>query len=73
MTRSDLLSQLEQLVEAAPGSLQGPEELAALPGWDSLTQVTLVLTIERSLGVTLNATQVAGCRTVNDLLQLVAR
>ena len=70
MTREQLLRQLEQTAEAKSGTLNGPEELAALPGWDSLTQLTFIVQVERATGVRADAARVAGCRTVDDLLAL---
>ncbi|MBI3821290.1 MAG: acyl carrier protein [Planctomycetes bacterium] len=70
MSRAELLQQLEKLVEVKAGTLQGPEELAALPGWDSLTQVNFILVVERATGIRPSVTRVAECRTVQDLLDL---
>ncbi|MBM3993119.1 MAG: acyl carrier protein [Planctomycetes bacterium] len=70
MTRAELLQHLEKLVEAQPGTLTGPEELAALAGWDSLTQVNYVLVVERATGIRPSASRVAACRTVQDLIDL---
>jgi hypothetical protein len=70
MTRENLLAQLERIVEVAPGTLQGSEELGALPGWDSLTQLTFIVRAERATGVRALAAHVAECRSVNDLLGL---
>jgi acyl carrier protein len=71
MTREKLLSEFERMVEVTPGTLRGPEELAGLPGWDSMTQLTFVVHVERALGVRVPTAQVAECRTVHDLLALV--
>ena len=71
MTRTELLRMLETLAEVPPGTLSGPEELAGLAGWDSLTQVTFVMNLERSAGIRLSAARVGNCRTVQDLLALV--
>lgn len=70
MTRAELVLQLEKLVEAPTGTLTGPEELSALPGWDSLTQVNFVLVVERATGIRPSASRVAACRTVQDLINL---
>jgi acyl carrier protein len=72
MTREEMLGQLERMVEAAPGTLRGPEQLVELPGWDSLTQLEFVVRVERATGVRVTAVRVAACRTVDELLTLVA-
>ena len=71
MTHTELLWLLESLVEFSPGTLCGPELLSGLAGWDSLTQVTFVMHLERLAGIRLSAIQVGNCRTVQDLLALV--
>jgi acyl carrier protein len=71
MTRENLLREIERMVEVAPGTLRGPEELGGLPGWDSMTQLTFIVHVERALGLRVPATRVAACRTVHDLLALV--
>jgi acyl carrier protein len=70
MKRDELLRQLESLVEVKPGTLRGPEELSALPGWDSLTQVSFVVIVERAIGIKPTVKQMADCRTVQDLVDI---
>ncbi len=72
MTRETMLAQLEALVEVGPGTLHGPDELSGLPGWDSLTQLTFVVQVERATGTRVPPSKVAECRTVDDLLALFA-
>jgi acyl carrier protein len=70
MTHDELLRQLEGMVEVKSGTLRGPEELSALPGWDSLTQVNFIVVVERAAGIRPTATQVANCMTVQDLVNI---
>ena len=70
MTRAELLRQLETWLEAKPDTLQGPEELSALPGWDSLTLMKLIVLADRSLGRRHSVNQFTVCRTVQDLVDI---
>ena len=40
-------------------------------GWDSLTHVRLLLTIEREFRIRITATEAENLRTVGDLIQLI--
>ena len=73
MTRAELFEHLERRLEAEPGSLKGPEELATLPGWDSLTLIHLSIFAERTLGVRLTVKQLADCRSVQELVDILAK
>jgi hypothetical protein len=70
MTRDDLLRELEGLIEVQPGTLHGPEELASLPGWDSMVHLDFVVSAERATGRRPSLRYIANCRTVEDLLSL---
>ena len=49
-----------------------PDMTAAdVEGWDSLTHVRLLLTIERKFGIRLTASEAARLKTVGDLLDLI--
>ena len=70
MTHREFLSQLEDLVEAEPGSIKGTEALTDLPRWDSLCVVGLIAMIDEHLGVTVSAKKIAEAKTVPDLVAL---
>ena len=42
-------------------------------GWDSLTHIRLLLTIERKFQIKFSASEVGGLRTVRDLVLLIVR
>jgi acyl carrier protein len=73
MTRAEFLRQLETYLEVKPGSLQGPEELATFPGWDSMALMSLIALADRSDGVRLSVHQCAECRTVQELVDVFAK
>jgi acyl carrier protein len=43
-----------------------------IDGWDSLTHVRLMLSIERTLGVHFPSHEITGLKTVGDLMRLAA-
>ncbi len=71
MTRDEILRHLERLLEVVPNSLSGNERLSGIPAWDSIAVLAFVTTTEEIWGILLDAEQVSGCQTVNDLLTLV--
>jgi acyl carrier protein len=40
-------------------------------GWDSLTHIRLVLTIEREFGIRFTVTEVGGLKNVGELVELI--
>lgn len=49
-----------------------PETTAAdVDGWDSLTHVRLILTMQKAFGIKFSAADVAGMKNVGELVQLI--
>lgn len=44
---------------------------AALPGWDSVTHLALLLAVEQRMGVAFTAAEMVSMRTVGDLMAAV--
>jgi acyl carrier protein len=70
VTEKEFLSEIEQLVEADPGSIKGTEALSELPRWDSLCVVGLIAIIDEHFGVTVSAKKIAEAKTLPDLMAL---
>jgi acyl carrier protein len=70
MTKDRALRLLEENQQRAPNSLTGGEALEDL-GWDSLSVVEFIAMADRDFGLTLEGNQVAKCRSVAELLQLL--
>lgn len=70
MTREEFLSELDELVELAPGTLKGPESLESLDQWTSMAIVGFIALADTHSGTKLGPTQIAKCSTVDDLLNL---
>lgn len=70
MTRNEFLDEIADLLELDRGEVSGDEKLEDLP-WDSLAETSFVAVCDFSLGRTISAGELADCRTVNDLVNLV--
>jgi len=53
--------------------IQDDMTAADVPGWDSLTHVTLVFAIEQRFGVKFSTREVMVLKTVGDLVRLIER
>lgn len=70
MENNDILRSLEKLIRQPAGSLNGPETLKSLDGWDSLAMIEFISMMDEEYGVDLEAEQVRTCKTVQDLMEL---
>ena len=71
MTRSEFYRALEEIVEAQSGTIHGDEALKDLEGWSSLAVITFIAMADEKLGASVSARQMAGCKTVPDLIGLL--
>ena len=74
--RSDILQRLAGIFRTVfdDDGIELSESTSALdiPDWDSLSHVTLCVTIERAFNVKLNAAEIARFGNVGDLVTLLA-
>ena len=70
MTRQELLTQLDELLELPAGTLIGDEKLEELEHWDSLAMVSFIALADEHCNMRLSPRQFVTCNTVNDLVQL---
>jgi len=70
MNKADFLRELEKIIEASPGTLDGREELSALDGWDSMAAMGFIAMVDSRLGVMVSPSSLAESRTVADLMHL---
>jgi acyl carrier protein len=71
MSREEFLKKIDEILEQAPGTLQGPEKLEDYPLWDSTAMISfMALADEHTGGATLVPRQIAACQTIDDLLGL---
>ena len=71
MERDEFLSMLDEALELEPGSVQWPDTLDSLDGWNSLAVIGLMALVDERLGISLQPRQIAQCETVADLAGLV--
>jgi acyl carrier protein len=72
MIRQDALRLLERTLDMGPHTLTGGETLRDLEGWDSLSTMAIIATVDKELGLPLPGSRVAQCQTVEDLLALIS-
>jgi acyl carrier protein len=65
------LTQLEQALQAAPGSFKETDRLEDLEGWDSIGALAVIAMVDEKYGVTLDANALQKCKNINDLANLV--
>ena len=54
-------------------SLDAETTAAAVPGWDSLANVELMVEVEESFGIRFRTGEVAGLKNVGELVSLIAK
>jgi acyl carrier protein len=71
MKTSDFLRALENALELESGSIAGNEPLTGVEWWDSMAALTFMAVADQELEVSISGGQIAGCKTVPDLLGLL--
>ncbi len=72
MNKTEFYATIDEILEEAPGTIKGDERLKDLAAWDSLAVVSFIAMMHASLQYTIPAAKVKECRTISDLLALVA-
>lgn len=72
MTRQELYETLDDILELPIGTIQGSELLVDVKTWDSLAVVSFIATVNGLFGVVLSPPRVRECKSVPDLVALVA-
>jgi acyl carrier protein len=62
---------LEEVLDLEPGTLKGGEVLSDLSSWDSIAEMAFVGMADENYGVTVPATRVHECKTVDNLAELI--
>ena len=71
MDKAEFLRNLEDLIEADPGSLAETSVLADTEGWDSMAIMGFISFADDELGQTPAPKAIKACVTVADLMALV--
>ena len=72
MTKTEFLRELETALEVAPNTLTPATVLADTEAWDSMSALIFMSLADEELETALTGDQLANCRTVGDLLDLLA-
>ena len=73
MNASEFYLKLDEMLDLAPGTLTGGEELEGLDGWDSVAVITFIALADSEYDVVLPPKEIAACRTVKTLADLITR
>ena len=75
MTEAEILSKLTDIfhdVFEMPSIVLSPEMTAQdVPGWDSVSHITMVVETEQSFGVKFHTTEIEALKNVGDLVRLI--
>jgi long-chain acyl-CoA synthetase len=70
-TQQAIMSAAAGVFRVSPSLLSPRTAQGDVPGWDSFSQISLVLTVEDMFGIRIPASQVAMIRTLGDLVAIV--
>ena len=70
MGRDEFLKSVDEILELAPGTVKGVEELDDFPLWDSTAMISFMALADSNNGTRLSPRELGACRTVDDLLRL---
>jgi acyl carrier protein len=73
MDKKLFLERVAEALRAEPGSIQEGNQLQKLEGWDSIGALSVIALIDEHYGITVEAQELADCRTVADLVALVEK
>jgi len=71
MNITEFCALLAKVVNEEPVAISPDTTLSSLPGWDSVGVVMWIVEVDEIFGVTLQAKQIAGCKTARDLAVLL--
>ena len=71
MKYSEFYQLLDEIIEAAPGTVQAHTVLGELAGWDSLAVLSLIALVDERLKLPLAGKAIAACVTAEDLRGLL--
>jgi acyl carrier protein len=70
MNITEFLQEVDQILEAEPGTVAPSTQLRSLDGWDSLAIISFIAMADSKLGVSVGVSSLAKCNTVDDLAKL---
>ncbi len=73
MDEKKFLTDMEDLLELDPGTLDCATELESTERWDSLAFVSFLAVADSNYGVNVAPKELQQCKTVGDLMQLLSK
>lgn len=70
MTKEQMISELEDILDVEEGTLEENTELASLDEWDSVAKLSLVIFMDEECGKKVSGDEVAKLKTVKDIMDL---
>ena len=70
MTAAEFLSEIDNIIQADPGTVQFSDRLKSLRGWDSMGVMMFIAMADERFGISVNPKDVASCASVEDLASL---
>jgi acyl carrier protein len=67
MKQQEFYREIEEIVEAEPGSLSGNEQIRDLGGWDSMAEISFIAMLDFKFGISVSSDQLRACTTLKDL------
>lgn len=71
MNIEEFLGSLEDALEVQTGTIKPVGLLSELGCWDSMAALTFMALVDQKLSISVSGSQVQGCRTVQDLINLL--
>ncbi len=69
----ELFALLSEITGIPRDDIRGSEPLEALPGWDSLAILEVMVRLDETYGISLSPDQFQSCTCVDDLIEVVRR
>jgi acyl carrier protein len=69
--RKQVLNEIEALFELDQGTLEGEEQLAVMPQWDSLGMIGIIAMLDAKFRTRVTFEALTACKTTGDLCRLL--
>jgi len=70
MTKQDLITEIEDILQADEGSLNETTALAGLEDWDSLAFISIIALFDKKLNKKVQLDELKQCQSVGDIIAL---
>jgi acyl carrier protein len=71
LTATEFYRCVEEVLDVAPGTLEGGEKLAEIEGWDSMAVLGFLAMADQRYSAIIPPRRIPECRTVDDLADLI--